>query len=49
MRALIYWWLIIVYITMVVYLWLSEKSTVAQREKGYLDFSVCTITQGLNL
>jgi len=49
MRALIYWWLIIVYITMVVYLWLSEKSTVAQREKGCLDFSVCTITQGLKL
>jgi hypothetical protein len=34
---------------MVVYLWLSENSTVVYREKGCLDFSACTVTQGLNL
>jgi hypothetical protein len=34
---------------MVVYLWLSENSTAVYSEKGCLDFSACTITQGLNL
>ena len=34
---------------MVVYLWLSENSNIVYREKGYLDITACTITQGLKL
>jgi hypothetical protein len=45
----LFWWLIIVYITRVVYLWLSENSNVVYREKGHLDSATCTITQRLKL